>query len=362
MKLVLTGGGTGGHVFGGVAIAQEFLSQSKGNDVLFIGSAYGLETRLVPKAGFKLATIKVGRLVGQSRFRQVLTFLQLPLAVLQCMVLLKRFGADAVVGVGGFAAGPCILAARLLGIPTGVLEQNSVAGFTNRVAAKLANQIFLAFEEVPEGFPRHKCIVTGNPARSQLRPKVTKTDEPFTVFAFGGSQGATGINQLMVGMVKKLKADGADVRVIHQTGEKDFEKVVAEYEGLEGVEAHKFIDNMQDMYDRASLIVCRAGSGTISELGATANAAVFVPFPFAAGNHQEVNARAVERAGGARVLLQGKATPDDLVAIVKELRADRQKLMAMRTRMAAFYKADAAHRIVENMKGRALGSPRVYSG
>lgn len=359
MKLVLTGGGTGGHVFGGVAIAQEFLGQSKGNEVLFVGSAYGLETRLVPKAGFKLETIKVGRLVGQSRLTQLLTMLQLPLAVLRCMVILLRFGADAVVGVGGFAAGPCILAARILGIPTGVLEQNSVAGFTNKVAAKLADQVFLAFEEVPAGFPAHKCVVTGNPARSQLRPKVTKADDPFTVFAFGGSQGATGINKLLVGAVRLLRERGVPISVIHQTGEGDYDWVAGEYAGAPGVEAHKFIDDMQAMYDRASLVVCRAGSGTISELGATANAAVFVPFPFAAGNHQEVNARAVEKAGGARVLRQQDARPEDLAAVIEELRADHGKLMAMRTRMAAFYRADAAHRIVELMKRRALGAVKA---
>lgn len=355
MKLVITGGGTGGHIFAGVAIAQEFLSQSKGNDVLFIGSESGLETRLVPKAGLKLETLKLGKLVGQGMAAKVVTLAQIPGAVFKCMRLLKSFKADMVVGVGGYAAGPCMVAARILGIPCGVLEQNSVMGFTNKIAASLAQHVFIAFDEIPAGAPAEKCLVTGNPARSNMTAAAAKSAKPFVLFAFGGSQGANGINKIMIEAAKDLLPIKDQVRIIHQTGERDYNWVIKSYAELGmPAEVHKFIDDMQSMYNKASLVVCRAGSGTISELGATRNAAVFIPFPFAAGNHQEVNARVVERAGGAFVLIQGKSNGSELASMIRRLMAEPAELDKMRENMAQFYRPDAARRIVETMKVRAL--------
>jgi len=356
VKLVITGGGTGGHIFAGVAIAQEFLTQSKGNDVLFVGSDTGLETRLVPKAGLKLETLKLGKLVGQSAARRLLTLAQIPFAVIKCMGILRRFKADIVVGVGGYAAGPCVIAARILGIPTGVLEQNSVLGFTNRIAVSVADQVFLAFDEVPKGAPPAKCIVTGNPARSTLSSTAVKSSKPFVIFAFGGSQGATGINKMMTEAALELRSLKDEIRIIHQTGERDFETVKKAYEEIGfPAEVHRFIDDMQAMYNRATIVVCRAGSGTIAELGATRNAAIFVPFPFAAGNHQEINARVIERSGACLVLVQGKNTGSDLARALIELRDSPQKLEQMRNQMTAFYRPDAAKKIVETMKVRGFG-------
>lgn len=348
-RLVVAGGGTGGHIFAGVAIAQELLKTAPGSEVLFVGSEYGLETRLVPKAGLKLESLRVGRLVGQSRLAQLKTLVQIPLAVLRSIAILRRFHADMVVGVGGFASGPCVLAARLLGIRTGVLEQNSIAGFTNKVLAKLAHQVFTAFPEPPPGFPVGKCIYTGNPTRGSLREKRSTGDGPFTIFAFGGSQGATGINKLLTGAVKILRSQGEGIAVIHQTGEKDYDWVMKEYAGISGVEVHRFIDDMQACYDRASIVLCRAGSSTISELGATKTPAVFVPFPAAAGNHQEINARAVERAGGARVILQQSASAEDLAKVLVEIKNNPAELAEMRECIGQFHRPDAAHKILSVM-------------
>lgn len=360
MRLVVTGGGTGGHIFAGIAIAQEFKNQSVGNEVLFVGSEAGLESRLVPKAGFRLETVKLGKLVGQSAFARFATLWQIPWAVLRCYRLLRQFKADMVVGVGGYAAGPCIVAARLAGIPIGVLEQNSVMGFTNRIAASLAQHVFIAFDEIPAGAPARKCIVTGNPARSNMKPMAIKPSKPFVLFAFGGSQGANGINKLMTEAMRGLKGELGNqfhetVRVIHQTGERDFDWVQKSYQesGI-AAEVHKFIDDMQSMYNRASIVVCRAGSGTISELGATRNAAVFIPFPLAAGNHQEMNARVLERAGAAKVLIQGKSDGSSLANVVRSLMQDPVRLEAMREKMTQFHRPWAAHQIVELMKTRAL--------
>lgn len=356
MKLVITGGGTGGHIFAGVAIAQEFLSQSKGHDVLFVGSHSGLETRLVPKSGLKLETLKLGRLVGQGALAKLQTLWQIPWAIFKCVRILRSFEADMVVGVGGYAAGPCIVAARILGIPCGVLEQNSVMGFTNKISANLAQHVFIAFDEKPLGAPKAKCIVTGNPARSSLRPIEIKSNGPFTVFAFGGSQGAVGINKLMTDAAKEFLPIKDKIRFIHQTGERDYDNVVKAYSEIGfPAEVHKFIDDMQAMYDKASVVVCRAGSGTISELGATKNAAIFIPFPFAAGNHQEVNARVVEKAGAAFVLLQGNSSGSELATMVRKLMNEPQTLEKMRLNMAHFYRPDAARRIVDTMRVHAMG-------
>ena len=355
MKLVITGGGTGGHIFAGVAVAQEFISQSKANEVLFVGSEYGLETRLVPKAGFKLETLKLGKLVGQSPLTRLMTLWQIPWAVLRCIGILRRFKAEMVIGVGGYAAGPCIVAARILGIPTGVLEQNSVMGFTNRIAASMAAHVFLAFDEVPSGAPENKCVVTGNPARSGLKAATLKSAKPFVIFAFGGSQGAKGINDLMTDAARDLLPLKNDIRIIHQTGEREYENVVKKYAEIGfQAEVHKFIDDMQAMYDKATIVVCRAGSGTISELGATRNAAIFIPFPLAAGNHQEINARVIERSGAALVLVQGKSHGSDLANVIRKLMNNPGDLEQMRAKMEQFYRPDAAKRIVDLMKTRAL--------
>ena len=349
MNLVLAGGGTGGHIYGGVAIAEEFLKRSSSNRVLFIGSAYGLETRLVPKAGYELKTIQVGKLVGQSFFTRLTTLFQIPVAILKCMVELRKFKTGAVVGVGGFAAGPCLIAAKILGIPCFILEQNSVAGLTNQISAKLSHSVFLAFPEIPEGFPAKKCLHTGNPARNTLKPVEKAPGAPFTVFAFGGSQGATGINKLLTEAYGILKKKGITVHINHQTGEKDFAWVKEKYGNDSNVRVFPFIDNMQEMYDSASIVICRSGSGTISELGATGNAAIFIPFPLAAGNHQEKNALQVAAAGGARVMVQGTATAEDLAREIQYFTESSAELASMRKKMQEFYKANAAQVIIDKV-------------
>ena len=358
MNLIITGGGTGGHIFAGVALADEFKSQSKANKVLFVGSSQGLETRLVSKHGYELVTLDLGKLVGQTLLQRIKTLFQITLAVFKAYKTIKNFKADMVIGVGGYAAGPCILAAKLACVPIGVLEQNSVMGFTNRISAKLANYVFLAFPEIPKGIDSKKCIYTGNPARTSMKPRVTKPQKPFVVFSFGGSQGAGGINKMMVEAAKELLPLKDEFQFFHQTGEKELESVQQKYKEI-GFEAQTFafIDNMQEMYDRASIVVCRAGSGTISELGATQNASILIPFPFAAQNHQEVNARMVEEKGGAIVLLQTKNLDEQgkvLAECLKNLKDNPKRLETMRKSAASFFHADAAKKIIDQMKTYSL--------
>lgn len=359
MKCILAGGGTGGHIYAGVAIAQEFLSQSKSNEVLFVGSTSGLEGKLVPKAGYNLKKINLGKLVGQGLFRKLLTLFQIPIAVFHCIRIIKEFKPDFVVGVGGYAAGPCMIAAKLCGLPIGVLEQNAVMGFTNKLSSKLANYVFTAFDEVPEGVPTSKCIYTGCPARSELKPITNPTDDPFTIFVFGGSQGAAGINKLMPEVAKILKEKNIQVQIIHQTGDRDFESVKSKYSEFgSNADVHKFIYDMQNKYNKASLVICRAGAGTITELGVTQSAAILIPFPQAAQNHQEHNARMIEKANAGKCFLQSQngteASPADLAKLIIDLKNDSSLRSTYRKNITQFFKADASKRIVDIMKTDVL--------
>ena len=349
MKCVITGGGSGGHIFPGVALAQEFMSQNSSNKILFIGSEYGLETKLVPKAGFELKTLKVGQLVGKSFIKKCLTLFQIPLAIFKCIFILKKFKADFVIGVGGYAAGPCIIAAKILGLPIGVLEQNAVLGFTNKIAVKCANFVFTAFDEIPEGVDKNKCIYSGNPSRSEIKVSVKNTNAPFVLFIFGGSQGAKGINRMMLEAAKELLALKSEIKIIHQTGPKEFDQVKKAYDEIGyPAEVHAFIHDMQSMYNQASLIICRAGSGTIFELGASQNAAILIPFPQSAGNHQLHNAELLDKKG-AGVLLRETTTAHVLSETILKLKNDSNKLAEMRTKIADFYKNDAASKILNTL-------------
>lgn len=346
MKLVLAGGGTGGHIFAGVAVAEEFISRSRANQVLFIGSEYGLEARLVPKAGYPLALLKVGKLVGQGLRAKLLTLIQIPIAVLKAIYILKKCSPDFVLGVGGYAAAPAIIAAWILRIPIGVLEQNALMGLTNRICARLATFVFQAFETPLVGVEARKCQYTGNPIRSQLKPAATKVDDPFVIFIFGGSQGAHGINRLMVETAPLLNAKKR-LHIVHQTGPRDLEWVRAEY-AKRGVDAevHAFIDNMQAQYERASLVIARAGSGTLSELAATQNAAILIPLPTAAANHQELNARELEKKGAAKVLPQNSTSAMELKKWIELYAGDSNALRTLRENVVQFHRPDAAQKIV----------------
>ncbi len=356
MNLVITGGGTGGHVFAGIAIAEEFLNRSKGNRVLFIGSSQGMETRLVPAHGYDLVTIPVGKLVGQGFFTRLKTLLLLPYAIFVCLRELRSFQAEMVIGVGGYAAGPCMVAAKLLKLTTATLEQNSVMGFTNKISASLSNYVFTAFNEKPAGISKNKWVFTGNPVRSKFSKAVSKQSKSFTIFAFGGSQGATGINRLLVEAAQEFLKEQNQIQILHQTGKRDFEWVTKTYEqmGYKNVKVFEFIEDMQSMYNQADIVVCRAGSSTISELGATGNAAIFVPFPFAAGNHQEKNAKMVEEHGGARVLIQNRNNGKDLSKIIHELIESPTKIEKMQKFITDFHHPNAAARIVSTLEADAL--------
>jgi UDP-N-acetylglucosamine--N-acetylmuramyl-(pentapeptide) pyrophosphoryl-undecaprenol N-acetylglucosamine transferase len=320
--MMVAGGGTGGHVFPGIAPAEEVVGRLPDNDVVFAGTARGLEAKVVPAAGFPIELIEVQGLKGKGIFQLLANLLLLPRAFVQCWRILRRWHPDIVVGVGGYASGPVVLAAWLLHIPTAVQEQNAVAGFTNRVLGAFVHAVFTAFPEAGRYFARHKVYQLGNPIRRELMDNYMRpcqTHDKLRLLVFGGSQGAHALNMRVIEALPHL----ADLRdrldVVHQTGARDREQVEKGYRAVGfKPDVREFITDMSDAYARSDLVVCRAGATTLAELTVCKKASILVPFPAAADNHQVMNARSLVDAGAA-VMIEERDLTGELLA--QEIRA-----------------------------------------
>jgi UDP-N-acetylglucosamine--N-acetylmuramyl-(pentapeptide) pyrophosphoryl-undecaprenol N-acetylglucosamine transferase len=327
MRAILAGGGTGGHVIPALAIANQ-LKKSYAAEVLFIGTARGIENRLVPAAGFPLQLVRVGALKNVSLLTRLKTAFDLPRAVWDASRMLNEFAPDVVIGVGGYASGPAMLAAVMKHIPTLAFEPNVVPGFANRVVARFVSAAAVHFEETAKYF-RH-AEVTGVPVRQaffEIRPKHDGTP---TLLVFGGSQGAHAINEAMIRCLPALQREAPGIHVIHQTGERDYNDARAAYQSLgESAEVSKFIEDMPAAFARADLVVCRSGASTVAEIAAAGKPAVFVPFPRAADDHQTVNALALERAGAAVLVEESKLEGVWLAETIATLLADQPRLKRM---------------------------------
>jgi UDP-N-acetylglucosamine--N-acetylmuramyl-(pentapeptide) pyrophosphoryl-undecaprenol N-acetylglucosamine transferase len=345
MRAILAGGGTGGHVIPAIAIAQE-LQRRYGAECLFIGTARGLENRLVPGAGFPLKLVKVGALNRVSLATRLKTAFDLPRAIFSAAGLLNEFQPDVVIGVGGYASGPAMLAAVVKHIPRLAFEPNVVPGFANRVVARLVSAAAVHFQQTAEYF--RNPVVTGVPVRPAFFQIPMKRFDPSspTLLVFGGSQGAKAINQAMIRALPKLIRRLPGLHVIHQTGERDYNEVQAAYAGVPA-EVHKFIDDMPAFFARADLILCRSGASTVAEVAAAGKPAVFVPFPLAADDHQRRNAEALERAGAAIVLEETKLDEVWLVDTVSALLEDPGMLRRMSDAARAMSHPHAAKDIAD---------------
>jgi len=354
--LIVAGGGTGGHVLAGIAVADAWRAQFSGSRVVFVGAYGGLEEKLVPRAGYPLELLALGSLKRVSLKRRIKTLIQLPLSLLKSMSILLRERPDAVLGVGGYASGPLVLMARFLSpfleIRTAILEQNAVPGFTNRILGRFSHRVLSAFPGVEGRFPDGKVEVTGNPVRSVMKPMSSASRSPFTIFIFGGSQGALGVNTLVLDALPFLEDLKSRLKFIHQTGEADFERVKQGHEKARTqARVEKFIYEMPEAYAAASLLVCRAGSSTLAEVAAVRRAAVLVPFPYAADNHQEKNARIFEEKGAARVLVQFKSQGEDLAKMIREFVTNPERIATMENSVSEFYRPNAAQEIVTKLIG-----------
>lgn len=368
--LIVAGGGTGGHVLAGVAVADAWKAKYGATaQIIFVGARGGIEERLVPRAGYPLELLELGSLNRVSIARRIKTCAQLPLSLIRSMLILVRSRPDAVLGVGGYASGPLVLMARMLGFfrlsktRTAILEQNSIPGMTNRILGRVVHEVFSAFPGTEAHFTSRKTSVTGNPIRSSIETLFDSPTSPplrpFTVFIFGGSQGAMGINTLVLESLPLLKSRINELRMIHQTGERDYDRVRTGY-AQAGVDARveKFIDEMPEMYAGASLIICRAGSSTLSEVAAAGRASVLIPFPQASDNHQEHNARVFSEAGAAVLLLQNESKGEDLARVILELVEHPEQRRKMEARVRAFHQRKAADRIVAELSRSLAAIPQ----
>jgi UDP-N-acetylglucosamine--N-acetylmuramyl-(pentapeptide) pyrophosphoryl-undecaprenol N-acetylglucosamine transferase len=326
MRAAIVGGGTGGHVIPALAIGRE-LRDSYAAELVFIGTPRGMETRLVPQAGFPLRLIQVGALKNVSLARRVRTLTGIPYAVYIARRMFSEFRPDVVIGVGGYASGPGMLAAILGRIPTLAFEPNLVPGFANRVVARYVSAAAVHFDETRRFF--RNPMVTGVPVRNEF---FQTSDRAFTppgsLLVFGGSQGARVLNQAMIEAIPAWKKLGIQIR--HQTGERDFERVDAAYkEAGFPAQIGRFIDDMPSAFRQADLVVCRSGASTVAEITAAGKPAVFVPFPFAADDHQLRNAEALEKSGAGRLIPESQLTPERLSDTVAELLSHPETLADM---------------------------------
>jgi UDP-N-acetylglucosamine--N-acetylmuramyl-(pentapeptide) pyrophosphoryl-undecaprenol N-acetylglucosamine transferase len=352
MRAILAGGGTGGHVIPALAIANQ-LQKSYDAEVLFIGTARGIENRLVPAAGFPLQLVRVGALKNVSLSTRLKTAFDLPRAVWDAAGMLNQFAPDVVIGVGGYASGPAMLAAVVKHIPTLAFEPNVVPGFANRMVARLVSGAAVHFEETAEYF-RH-AEVTGVPVRQAFFEIAPKRGGTPTVLVFGGSQGAHAINDAMMRCLPVLQREAPGIHIIHQTGERDYNDAQAAYASFgESAEVFKFIEDMPAAFARADLVVCRSGASTVAEIAAAGKPAVFVPFPRAADDHQRVNAEALERHGAAVVVEESKLEGVWLAETIAALLQDPQRLGRMSQAARELAHPNAA-RDIAKMAARVAG-------
>lgn len=350
-KLIIAGGGTGGHIWAGVAIAEAWAKQwGKESRILFVGARGGLEEKLVLQAGLKLELLNLGSLQRVSFSKKFSTLIKIPWALIRSFGILIREKPDAVMGVGGYASGPVLLMAglfgRFLGIRTAILEQNAVSGLTNRWLKKIVQKVFLAFGTTEWGNCPGRTFITGNPVRQKFKIFAPAESNPFTIFVFGGSQGALGLNTLVIDALNLLGSH-KDIRWIHQTGEKDFERVAQAHQMAgTGARVEKFIFDMEDCYQKASLVLCRAGASTLAELAAVGRAAILVPLPTAADNHQEMNAQLFAQEGAAKILSQLKSKGADLAAQILAFKEDPSQLRQIEKKVTSFSRPTAARDIV----------------
>jgi UDP-N-acetylglucosamine--N-acetylmuramyl-(pentapeptide) pyrophosphoryl-undecaprenol N-acetylglucosamine transferase len=356
MRAILAGGGTGGHVIPALAIANE-LKKSYASEVLFIGTARGIENRLVPAAGYPLQLVRVGALKNVSLMTRARTAFDLPRAVWDAGRMLNEFAPDVVIGVGGYASGPAMLAAVVKHIPTLAFEPNVVPGFANRVVARFVSGAAVHFEETAKYFQHAE--VTGVPVRQAFFDIAAldnkKRGGTPTLLAFGGSQGAHAINDAMIRCLPELRRQAPGIHIIHQTGERDYNDALAAYGSLgESAEVSKFIEDMPLAFARADLVVCRSGASTVAEITAAGKPAIFVPFPRAADDHQRVNAEALAREGAAVVVEESKLEGVWLAETIAALLNDLPRLQAMSEAARSLAHPNAA-RDIAAMAARVAG-------
>jgi len=344
--MIVAGGGTGGHLFPGLAVA-EAATTTRAAAILVIGSAYGIEATVVPKTRFAFEAIAIRGVRGRGWRGAVQLAWQLPAALVRAWRLVGRFHPSVVLGVGGYGSFPVVIAAWARRIPAVLLEQNARPGLTNRLLGHVATRVCTTFAQSDRFFPTGRAVRTGNPVRA-LQSTHKPLPDHFTIFVFGGSQGAHKLNHAVVDAAALVAPRIRGLRVIHQTGAADAEWVARRYSEM-GVAAEvvPFIDDMASAYGRANVVVCRAGATTLAELASVGKPAILVPYPFAADDHQRANAEILVGVGAAQLILDRDLNADRLATALEQLAADRERLDAMGCAVRRLAVPDAARKVVE---------------
>ena len=357
-SLLIAGGGTGGHVFPAIAVAREWLRREPegARSVVIVGTQAGMESRLVPQAGLALETIRAAGLKGMGGAKLARNLALLPAGLWDSEKIVQRHHFNVAFGVGGYASGPMILAARVHGVPTMIFEPNVEPGFTNRVLANFVNRVACGFAETAKRFG-DRAIATGIPVRREFFSIARKEyREPFNILITGGSRGALPINRAIVDSLDILATRKNQLFIVHQTGERDYNAVRVAYARREfRAEAVPFIENMAERFAQADLIVCRSGAITVAEMAAAGRAAIFIPFGAATDAHQARNAAAMQNAGAAKLLPQSELTPERLTTEIFSLLDQPSRL----TEMAENARKLARPRAVEDMVDMLEGLVRL---
>lgn len=352
LRVLIAGGGTGGHLFPGIALAEQIVAA--GGEVRFVGTQRGIEARVVPEQGYELELIEVSGIKGRGIKGLIAGLLRLPRAWLQSRRIIRRFDPDVVVGVGGYASGPIVATASLMRRPTAILEQNSIPGITNRILAKLVRRVFTTFPDPRGHFPTRKLALLGNPIRAELVERLEQAraqvggaqQHPPRLFVFGGSQGARALNSALIDSAAALAEALPGLEIWHQTGAAELERVREGYAaaglGEPRVRVVPFIKDMTEPYAWCDLVVCRAGATSLSELAAVGCPALLIPFPAATDDHQTHNAASLVAVGAAVMIAERELDSARLVGEVTALLGDRDKLANMRGKMLGAAKPHAA--------------------
>ena len=351
--LMIAGGGTGGHIYPAIAIAREYIARDPKRKAVFVGTQRGLEKTIVPKAGVPLEFIDVAGLKGMRGMNLLRNIARLPMGFVQAWKHVGRHRPNVVLGVGGYSSGPVLVAAALRGVPTIIHEANAFPGLANRVVAKWVTAVAVAFAEALPRMKRADGAVTGNPIRKEFfdlgaTPK-RPTPNAQRLLIFGGSQGSRVLNDAMTGALLFLARLKDTLEIVHQTGPNELEKVQTAYRqsAFESARVVPYLDPMADEIAAADLVVSRAGAMTIGELAAIGRGAILVPFGAATNNHQELNARVVEKAGGAIVITESELTPERLAGAISEALAGPHRTERMGTAAKQLATPDATKSIVD---------------
>jgi UDP-N-acetylglucosamine--N-acetylmuramyl-(pentapeptide) pyrophosphoryl-undecaprenol N-acetylglucosamine transferase len=348
MKVLIAAGGTGGHIYPGVAVAKEIMRRDETNEVLFVGTAKGLETRIVPESGFQLSLIHSAGLKNVGSVARIKGFGLLPRSFLEARKIIRQFRPHVVVGAGGYVSGPVLLMAAIMGVPTLVMDSNALPGFTNRRLARFVDKAALTFDAALPFFGR-KGVVTGNPVRPEffgIAPH--EPGEKVEVLIFGGSQGARAINQAVMAALPLMNEMKGRISFTHQTGEVMFDEVRAAYEAA-GWEAdiRPYISNMAEAFDKADLVMSRAGATTCAELVAAGKPAILIPLPTAADDHQRKNAEALVAAGAAEMILQNELSGERVAHEIGGKVEDHAAVGTMAANARKLGRPDAAEAVYE---------------